>query len=160
MGKEEVERIKKIFEDLELNPEYLEHEEVVTSEEAARLRGFELKQGVKAIIFTNGEEFVVVDVPGDKKVDVGKVAYELGWSKSKMRMATTEEVLKISGCVIGGVPPFGHKNKIKILVDKGIFDNEESDFNIGLRDKSVKIKTRELKVVFDGVGAKVGDFVR
>ena len=53
MGKEEVERIKKIFEDLELNPEYLEHEEVVTSEEAARLRGFELKQGVKAIILAH-----------------------------------------------------------------------------------------------------------
>ena len=55
MGKEEMERIKKTFSRLNLHPTYLEHEEVITSEDAAKTRGFELRQGIKALVFTNDE---------------------------------------------------------------------------------------------------------
>ena len=39
MGKKEVEKIKKEFSLLKLHPTYLEHEEVITSEDAAKTRG-------------------------------------------------------------------------------------------------------------------------
>src|SRR3989344_4116710 len=124
MGSEEVQRIKDVFSRLGLHATYLEHEEVVTSEDAARTRGFELKQGIKAIILTNDKEFVVVCVPADKKVDTKLVANEVKWARNKLRMATAEEVLEVTGCIIGAVPPFGHKQKLKLLIDKGIYDNE------------------------------------
>lgn len=161
MGKGEMARIKEIFSKLKLNPTYLEHEEVVTSEEAARTRGFELKQGIKALVFTNdGDGWVVVDIPADKKVDVKKVAQQMNWSKNKTRMATPEEVMEKTGCQIGAVPPFGHKNSIPVLVDKTIYNNKESAFNIGLRTNSVKIRTQEMKIVFKEIGAIEGDFIK
>ncbi len=160
MGIEEIDRIKKIFEKLKLHPHYLEHEEVITSEDAAKTRGFALKQGIKALLFTNGEDYVIVDVPADRKVDSRKLANTMNWSKNKIRMANENEVMEKTGCKIGAVPPFGHKEKIKILVDTKIYNNKESAFNIGLRTNSVKIKTEEMRVVFKEVDAIEGDFVK
>jgi len=161
MGQEELNRIKEKFSELNLDPTYMEHEEVVTSEEAARTRGFELKQGIKALLFTNGkEEWAIVNVPADKMVDSKRVAEQMGWSKGKTRMATQEEVMRQTGCQIGAVPPFGHKEKIQILLDKGVYNNEVSTFNIGLRTNSVKIQTEEMKTVFDNINAIKGEFIR
>ena len=160
MGMEEVERIKALFKGLGIEPTYLEHEPVLTSEDAAKTRGFELKQGIKAILFTNENDWVIVDIPADKKVDEKRVASFLGWSKNKIRMASEEEVFEKTGCEIGAVPPFGHKEKIKILVDEKIYNNEVSTFNIGLRTHSVKIPTKETKIVFSELGAIEGDFIK
>ena len=160
MGKEEVERIKKEFSSLNLHPTYLKHEEVITSKDAAKTRGFELKQGIKAILFTNGSNWAITNIPADKKVDEKKVADILSWSKSKIRMAKPEEVFEKTGCEIGAVPPFGHKEKIKILVDNEIYNNEISTFNIGLRTDSVKIPTKEMKIIFNKLSIIEGDFIK
>ena len=73
-------------------------------------------------------------------------------------MATPEEVIFQTGCEIGAVPPFGHKEIIPILVDFGVYDNHHNAFNIGLRTHSVKIKTELMRVVFEKVNAKEGIF--
>lgn len=161
MGKEEMERIKHIFSSLHLHPTYLEHEAVITSEDASKTRGFELKQGVKAILFTDDKDhWVITNVPADQRADQKKVATQMGWSKSSIRMATQEEVLEKTGCEIGAVSPFGHKTKISLLVDKKVYDNEESAFNIGLRTNSVKVKTTDLKIVLNRESAIEGDFIK
>jgi prolyl-tRNA editing enzyme YbaK/EbsC (Cys-tRNA(Pro) deacylase) len=161
MSINEMEKIKIEFLRLGLNPEYLEHEPVITSEDAAKTRGFELRQGIKALLFTDGKNnWVIVDVPADRKVNQNKVAETMLWSKNSIRMATKEEVYEITGCEIGSVPPFGHKNVLHILVDTGVYENTDSAFNIGLRTNSVKIKTVEMKKMFQDLGAKEGHFVK
>lgn len=161
MGKEEVHRIREIFHKFNLHPTYLEHEAVITSEDASKTRGFELKQGVKSILFTDGKDhWVIMNVPADEKADQKKVATQMGWSKSSIRMATAEEVLEKTGCEIGAVPPFGHKTKIPLLIDKKIYCNKESAFNIGLRTHSVKINTEELKLVLTSESVIEGSFVK
>ena len=161
MSSNELNKIKNEFARLSLHPTYLEHEPVITSEEAARIRGFELKQGIKALLFTDQKNnWVIVNVPADRKVDDKKVAVKLGWSKSGIRIATPEKVAEITGCQIGSVPPFGHKVAVSILVDVLVFDNIESVFNIGLRTNSVKILTTEMRTLFREIGATEGDFVK
>lgn len=160
MSINELEKIKSDFTQFGLHPTYLEHEAVITSEDAAKTRGFDLKQGIKALLFTDQKNnWAVVNVPADKKANQKKVAEKLGWSKSSIRMATPEKVLEITGCEIGSVPPFGHKNSVPILVDVQVFDNTESAFNIGLRTNSVKILTSEMRELFKQIGATEGDFV-
>ena len=98
--------------------------------------------------------------PLTKKLMRKKVASFLGGSKNKIRMASEKEVLEKTGCEIGVVPPFGHKEKTKILIGNGICNNEFSAFNIGLRTHSVKIPTKEVKIVFGKLGAIEGDFIK
>jgi Ala-tRNA(Pro) deacylase len=160
MAMDEVNRIKSIFSGLGIIPGYMEHVAVLTSEDASKTRGFSLRQGIKALLFTSKEEWVIVDVPADRKVNQKNVAELLGWSKGKTRMATADEVEEKTGCLIGAVPPFGHKEKIKILVDKTIFDNEKSAFNIGLRTHSVNVGTSLVRKVFDSLDVVYGDFVK
>lgn len=161
MGKEELNKIKKFFEELSIEPQYLEHEAVITSEDAAKTRDFQLKQGIKAILFTNdNDEWVIVDVPADRKVDAKKVAEKLRWSKNKIRIATPEEVMNKTNCEIGAVPPFIHKDLIPIFVDVSVYDNQESFFNIGLRTHSVMVKTEFMKNIFEKVNATEGNFVK
>ncbi len=161
MGVEEVDRIKKIFLDFGFKPEYLQHEAVITSEDAARTRGFELKQGIKAILFTNGKgEFIVADVPAHMKVDQKLVAKANTWSNSSIRIATPQEVIEQTGCEIGSVPPFGHKNSLKVFYDERIFDNNYNAFNIGLRTHSVKIKTEDIKQLLEKLNLIKGNFVK
>ncbi len=164
MSEQEVEVIKQIFSALKLNPTYHEHEEVKTSEEAALTRGVELKSGIKALLLTNGEgkedSWIIVNIPADKKADLKKVAEKLGWSKGRIRMATPEEVEERTGCIIGAVPPFGHRKKTKMLVDREVYENKESNFNIGLRTQSARIKTKEMRTLFNYLKAQEGEFIK
>ncbi len=161
MSQLELENIRTILSGLELHPTYLEHEPVLTSEDAARTRGFELRQGIKALLFTDGkDDWVIVNVPGDRKVDAKKVADNRGWAKKAIRMATPEEVIEKTGCEIGSVPPFGHKSPLPILVDLSVFENEVSTYNIGLLTHSLKIATLEMKTLFTSLGAETGIFVK
>lgn len=161
MSFNELDCIKKELTRLCLNPTYFEHEPVITSEQAARTRGFALKQGIKALLFTNGNnEWVIVDVPADQKVHLKKVAEARGWSKKDIRMATPEEVIEMTGCEIGSVSPFGHKTTIPIFIDVKVYENIESAFNIGLRTHSVRIPTVDMKILFEDLGATEGCFVK
>lgn len=161
MSFNELNRIKEELSRLNLNPVYFEHVPVITSEQAAQTRGFALKQGIKALLFTNGNgEWVIVDIPADQKAHLKKIAEIRGWSKRDIRMATPEEVVQVTGCEIGSVPPFGHKTVIPIFVDVGVYDNNESAFNIGLRTHLVRIPTTDMKLLFKDIGATEGNFIK
>lgn len=128
--------------------ETFEHEPVVTSQEAAKLRhGYSLSQGAKAIIVkiknSAGEnEFVMLVLPGDKKFSGSKVKKLLGYKE--LRFATTEEILKLTnGIQIGGIPPFGNLFKIRVFVEKALLENEKIIFNAGDRSFSVAMKAKD-----------------
>ena len=75
-------------------------------------------------------------------------------------MATEAEVEERTGCKIGAVPPFGHRKRTKILVDKKVYENQESNFNIGTRTQSVRIQTKEMRIVFNKLEAKEGEYTK
>ncbi|MGD0784056.1 MAG: YbaK/EbsC family protein, partial [Candidatus Aminicenantales bacterium] len=73
----------------------LRHEPVYTSEEAAKVRGTPLASGAKALIVKGETGFVMFVVPADRKLDNHAVRRAKGWKK--MRFATREEVLELTG---------------------------------------------------------------
>ncbi len=134
--------------------EIFEHEEVRTSEEAARIRPeYKLEQGAKALIVKTylsdgANRFCMFVVPANLKLD-SKKACEAGHAK-KIRFATEEEVAEITeGVKIGGVPPFGNLFGIKVIVDPRLFDNERVIFNAGDRCFSIAIKSEDYKRIIN-----------
>ena len=150
-----VENLFRILEENKIEHKRFEHQEVKTSEEAARVRGVALKTGVKAMLLkTKENNFIMVLLPADKRVDFRKI--ENLENTKKLSFASPTEVLEVTGCEIGGVPPFGHtkrgeNNVIKTYMDKDVLDNELVNFNAGDRKISVTMKSNDLKKVISAV---------
>jgi prolyl-tRNA editing enzyme YbaK/EbsC (Cys-tRNA(Pro) deacylase) len=132
--------------------ETFEHEEVRTSEEAARVRtGYGLEQGAKALIvkvyLNDGQEkFFMLVMPANLKLDSKKACEALG--AKKIRFASEDEVSKITdGVRVGGVPPFGNLFNLDVVVDPQLFDNEKIVFNAGDRRFSVAMKSEDYKTI-------------
>ncbi|MCL5798364.1 MAG: hypothetical protein M1366_06230 [Patescibacteria group bacterium] len=145
-----VEKIKNILVKNNLWFETFEHEPVMTSEEAAKVRlEYTLHQGAKAIIIRvkiteSNKRFVMLVFPADMRFDNKKVK-EI-FNAKDIRFATPEEIRKISGGVeTGGIPPFGNLFGLEVLVDNGLFENEKIIFNAGDRRYSIAMKSADYK---------------
>ncbi len=117
--------------------ELLEHEPVYTSEQAAVTRGLSLAEGAKSLLLKANNEFILVVLPGDQKLDSKKVKTIVG--AKKLRFATPEEVVGIMGCAIGACYPLGNVLEIRTFVDPKLGKNESISFNPGLHDKTIRL---------------------
>jgi len=91
--------------------------DTATAELAARALGVEVGQIAKSLLFRVGEEYVMVVAAGDVKIKAGKLKAVAG---GKARLATPEEVLKVTGYPVGGVCPFALANPVRILLDTSL----------------------------------------
>ena len=105
------------------------HAPVFTSEEAAAVRGTLLASGAKALVVKAGEQFVLLVVPADRKLDSRKAKAALG-AKS-IRFATREEVEKLTGLQPGSIPPFGGLFGLPTTCDPALGLNASINFNAG-----------------------------
>lgn len=146
-----VNKIKSLIKKAGFWYDYLEHEPVRTSEEAARIRPdkYTISQGAKALIvrirqYGGNKFFCMLVVPGDVKFNMKKVKKLTG--AKDIRFATEKEVSEITdGIKVGGVPPFGNLFDLVLYVDQKVMDNEIIIFNAGDKKASIAINTKDYK---------------
>jgi Ala-tRNA(Pro) deacylase len=147
--KEEADRILQIFRENNVCYRLYEHQPVYTSQEAAKVRGVELKTGCKSMVLKRKDgNFILANVAADKKIDFKKLESFLG---VKLSFATREEVLKTTHCESGSVPPFGRLFGLPTFLDHSVLENDFVNFNIGLLTKSVKISRQDLLRLMDPI---------
>lgn len=93
-----------------------------TAAEAAAAVGCELSAIVKSLIFAADGVPVLVLMDGASRVDVERVREELG--AAKVTRAKADAVREATGYAIGGIPPFGHLTRTRVLADRGILDHD------------------------------------
>lgn len=91
-----------------------------TAAQAARAVRAEIGQIVKSLVFvvTRGDgtvEPVLCLVSGPNRVDLARLAAVL--ARSDVRRASAREANELTGFVIGGIPPFGHVRRIRVIMD-------------------------------------------
>jgi Ala-tRNA(Pro) deacylase len=116
----------------------LEHAPVFTSEEAARVRGTPIEAGAKALVLRAEEQTVHVVLPGHRRVDNALLRAILG--TRTLRFATPEELLTLTGCTPGAVPPFGNLFGLTVLVDEELAHREDIAFNAGSHTVSIVMR--------------------
>ena len=96
------------------------HETPVDSfEQAASDRNQRPEQVVRSILFqVRPEEFALALIAGREQVDWRSLRKLVG--RSRMRMATEDEVLEVTGFQVGTVTPFGMKKQVKVLIDPNV----------------------------------------
>jgi len=86
-----------------------------TAPEAAAAVGCDLGAIAKSLLFMADGEPLLVICGGDRRVDTAKVAALVG--ASTVKMSSVEDVRRLTGYAIGGVPPLGHTTPLKKLMD-------------------------------------------
>ena len=91
-----------------------------TAEEAAATVNAELGQIVKSLVFVaptedGGLEPVICLVSGPNRVDPARLAAVTG--ERDIRRATAREAQELTGYTIGGIPPFGHERRTRVIMD-------------------------------------------
>lgn len=84
-----------------------------TAQEAADAVGVEVGQIVKSLVFVDGEGPLLCLCAGDRRVDTAKLGRDV-------RQASGREVREAAGFAIGGVPPLGHDEPIRTVVDASL----------------------------------------
>ena len=105
------------LEKLNIPHQVFRHQTQVNSlEQAASDRNQRPEQVVRSILFQiRPEEFLMVLVAGPAQIDWRKLRQLV--KRSRVRMATEQEVLEVTGYRVGTVSPFGLKNPVKVLID-------------------------------------------
>ncbi|AZM89520.1 MULTISPECIES: YbaK/EbsC family protein [Streptomyces] len=93
-----------------------------TAADAAAAIGCELSQIVKSLIFAADGVPVLVLMDGASRVDVEAVRRQLG--AAKVTRADAALVRETTGYAIGGVPPFGHRTRTRVLADRSLLEHD------------------------------------
>lgn len=123
-----------------------------TAQQAADALGTTVSQIVKSLVFVAGEEPLLVETSGSNRVDTGKLERLLG---SPVRRASAEQVRQFTGFAIGGVPPVGHAQSIKTLIDQDLMQYEEIFAAGGIPEAIFKTTPQDLARMTGGQLADV-----
>lgn len=124
-----------------------------TVEAAATALGVTPEQVVKSLLFlVDGNPYLVI-VRGTARVNTKKLLNGIGGRKG--RIATREEVERITGFPVGGTPPFGHRTTLPVFIDRGVLDLEEVYAGGGDTDVMLRIRSADLLQASSGRVADV-----
>lgn len=119
----------------------VEHPPEGRSEEISRIRGNDPRQAMKALVCEvrgggHGRRPVLAVVPGAARLDMRSLCRAVGAQKGRFAPAETAE--RLTGCVMGAVPPFSFaRDVLPLLVDDSFRDWSEVCFNAGRLDRSI-----------------------
>jgi Cys-tRNA(Pro) deacylase len=133
------------LEKLHIPHRVFKHETSVMSfEQAASDRNQRPEQIVRSILFQiRPEEFLMVLVAGPAQIDWRKLRQLV--KRSRVRMATEDEVLDVTGYRVGTVSPFGLRNQVKVLIDASVLREEEISLGSGIRNMAIIMKSEDLR---------------
>ena len=94
-----------------------------TSADAAAAVGCELSAIAKSLVFMADDVAVIAILPGDRRLDAGKLAQAAG--ADSVRRASLEEARSATGFAAGGTPAFGYPEPLPVFLDVGLTRHEE-----------------------------------
>jgi prolyl-tRNA editing enzyme YbaK/EbsC (Cys-tRNA(Pro) deacylase) len=118
--KPSVDKVQQALKSMGLAAEVMEFSKSTrTAAEAAAAIGTTVGQIAKSLVFLAGNEPVLVIASGANRVDVEKLHRLLG---KKIIRPDAETVRRTTGFSIGGVPPVGHRERLRTLVDQDLLN--------------------------------------
>ena len=111
-------------------------------EQAARERGQTPDQVVRSIVFRLAKgEYVMALMAGPGQISWSALRHYL--ERSRVTMASKEEVLSVTGYQLGAVGPFGLPQPMRILVDESVPTLKELSFGSGERGVAIMMRGKD-----------------
>jgi prolyl-tRNA editing enzyme YbaK/EbsC (Cys-tRNA(Pro) deacylase) len=127
-----------------------------TVETAAQAVSTKPEQIIKSILFMVDNQPVLAIACGPSNIERRAIAdlYRVG--RKRVKLASPEMVLEISGYEVGAMPPFGHRQPLTTLIDRRVLDLTEAYAGGGAENAIVRLNPQDILHV---TGAKVLDLL-
>ena len=123
---------------------------------ASRASGFPLERTVKTLVVDLGKkQWTLVLMPGDKQLSMRRLAKIRRVKRAAMADTRTAE--RITGYLVGGISPFGTRQKLPVVMEESILSFEEILINAGQRGTMLLMAPEDIK---KAVVAKVADIAQ
>ena len=121
----------------------IEHEPEGRTEVIAKIRGNRIEQSIKSMVLQvrmsrSENVYCLANIPGDCRVDFDGVKAHFGADSAAF--AKREKAEELTGCVIGAIPPFSFSDRLVLLADPLIQENDVVVFNAGRLDRSIMME--------------------
>ncbi|HSO20602.1 MAG TPA: YbaK/EbsC family protein [Desulfosarcina sp.] len=91
-----------------------------TVSDAARELGVDTERIIKSLVFLNDGAPLLVVTNGLARVDRRRLAAYLDVGRKKVKFASAEQASALTGYVVGSMPPFGNRQRLRTLVDPAV----------------------------------------
>jgi len=137
----------------------IQHEAEGRTEFITKIRGNRIEQAIKSMVvqvrMTKKENrYYLANVPGDCRVDFE--AIKVHFNADSIGMAPREKAEMLTGCVMGSIPPFSFDERLGVLADPRIRENEEVVFNAGSLERSIFMKMEDYFRIVNPQVVKIG----
>ena len=118
------------------------------AEFAAQATGYPLEMTVKTLVVDLGhKQFTLVLMPGNKKLSMKRLAKTSGHKRAAM--ADTKSAERLTGYLVGGISPFGTRQKLPVIMDADIAKHEKILINAGQRGKMILMSSADLQKILE-----------
>ena len=132
-----------------------DHEEK-GAEFAARASGYPLERTVKTLVVDLGKkQYALVLMPGDKQLSMKRLAKIQRLKRAAMADTRTAE--RLTGYLVGGISPFGTRQKLPVVMEESILKFESILINAGQRGTMLLMAPRDIKTA---MAAKVAHIAK
>lgn len=131
--------------------------ETPTVDAAANAVNVNPEQIIKSMLFVADGSPVLVVTNGLTRIHRKRLAGVLGMSRRRVKIASVEQVLAITGYVVGAVPPFGHLTNLPTLLDEGVLTESTVYGGGGESNALMRLSTGELQRVINGKLVDIAD---
>ncbi len=121
--------------------EVVTHRHTHSSMESAGAAHVESEHLAKAVIVKEGDAYMMVVVPSDYRVHLGKLHRLLG---REVGLATESELMQLfPDCEEGAIPPLGAAYRLITLVDTSLLNQNEVYFESGDHEHLIRVSGEE-----------------
>lgn len=114
------------------------------AEFAAKATGYPLGQTVKTLVVDLGENgYTLVLLTGDKQLSMKQLAKVCGVKRAAM--ADTKTAERLTGYLIGGISPFGTRQRLPTIMDESIFGFDKILINAGQRGRMLMLAPADIQ---------------
>jgi len=123
---------------------------------AADATGFPLAATVKTLVVDLGEkQYALVLMPGDRQLSMKRLAKVCGVKRAVMGDTRTAE--RITGYLVGGISPFGTKQKLPAVMDADIAAFDKILINAGQRGTMLMMAPADIRTTLACKVARVAE---
>ncbi len=129
--------------------------QVKGAEFAAKSINFPLAQTIKTLVIDLGnKKFCLALLPGDKQLNLKQIAKTFG--SKRAAMVDTDTAERVTGYLVGGISPFGTRQKLDSVIDSSLVDFETVVINAGQRGSLVRLSPDDIQASLNCRVAAIG----